>query len=69
MYRLCTVTRRQEESIILSPKSRKQYEGIYVEVKVEIKILKGKTTNIQARYGIGWSEKNNVPVCEKQPEV
>jgi sRNA-binding carbon storage regulator CsrA len=46
MYKLCIVTRRQGESIVLSPKSRKQYEGIYIEVKAEIKILKGKTTNI-----------------------
>jgi len=30
----CTVTRRQGKAIILSPKSRKQYEDIYIQVKV-----------------------------------
>ena len=32
--------------------NRKQYEGIYRQVKVEIEILLGKTTNIQTRYVI-----------------
>jgi hypothetical protein len=37
---------------MLSPKSRKQYVGLYIKLKVEIKILLGQTTNIQARLGV-----------------